>query len=724
MKITMPLFVLSFVLFAIPQAGHAGKQSPVTTPLIGTFYLQSAQDQPVPYPFDPYQGQFPVYEIGPGQYLVDDTAPASGGKQSSQGTFTMNSVDPGDGGEEGGESSSSSSNVRNYAKYQGQSFILIDTNIITDTNLLAACSSFPDDTNTTPTLQIRHYGAEAVLIKANHFDYSWETDRDFALILCDKAETPTWKSIDFDGASDAQDGWLVQGLVENFQVTDPMFLMVSNITKTYHAFFRAIPYAGPEVLLSGPAPYDTVSNTIPIYATITDLTGVTNNQCLVSIDGTEARYSLSNNTITLNTKYSPNGWCNVYLQVGNKASVYDPINPFADNAKIFFDGSASLPLQFLNDTYLLFSGNYSNPADIGTNYFMFVTDKPQTITASVYAPSDGRILASYGGFVPTPATISLEWDFTEADGVTPYTNDTYAVYFQTSNPTTIQYTNKVVDGVRPGGGTFITYQEEDPSDLTGSYLNSAAETWLDQTLQQLYYEMYYELGLTQYDYFTVGTNRDYTDCIAMQKHFPDWEVFMRPALTNVNYSDITIGQAHGTGETIGGGPYMNQKFDTFQFAAWASDYPISSKWRLRKSCFWTCYSGSINPQASGGLNHNFPEACGIFPRGVQEVAYMRKNCGLFFGGLLIQGGYGGGTGVTTAQVATFMDQAFVCGKNQYPGGCDPTYSFDFAINATRFVANPEMDRADPRRFGYGMMIFTTRYDDELMRLDTSHVKTF
>ena len=38
-------------------------------------------------------------------------------------------------------------------------------------------------------------------------------DRDFALLVCDKVETPTWKNIDFLGASDAQDGWLVQGMV-------------------------------------------------------------------------------------------------------------------------------------------------------------------------------------------------------------------------------------------------------------------------------------------------------------------------------------------------------------------------------------------------------------------------------------------------------------------------------------------------------------------------------
>jgi len=95
---------------------------------------------------------------------------------------------------------------------------------------------------------------------------------------------------------------------------------------------------------------------------------------------------------------------------------------------------------------------------------------------------------------------------------------------------------------------------------------------------------------------------------------------------------------------------------------------------------------------------------------------------LFFGGLLPQGGFGGGTSTTTAQVAEALDQTWVCGMNQYPGGCDPTYSFRFAINATRGMYNPELDKGDPRLFGYKYMIYSSVYDDELMMLNNSHVK--
>ena len=101
---------------------------------------------------------------------------------------------------------------------------------------------------------------------------------------------------------------------------------------------------------------------------------------------------------------------------------------------------------------------------------------------------------------------------------------------------------------------------------------------------------------------------------------------------------------------------------------------------------------------------------------------MRKNCGLFFGGELPQNGFGGNGSIVTAKVAEALDQAWVCGENQYPGGCDPTYSFAWAINVTRGVFNPEMDYGDPRLFGLRQMIYSSSYDDELAGLDFSHVK--
>jgi hypothetical protein len=78
-----------------------------------------------------------------------------------------------------------------------------------------------------------------------------------ALLVCDKVETPTWKNIDLLGSFDAQDGWLIQGYIYPTAVTDPMFLLVTNIPPQVNAFFRAIPYSGPQVTLTGANPNDT-----------------------------------------------------------------------------------------------------------------------------------------------------------------------------------------------------------------------------------------------------------------------------------------------------------------------------------------------------------------------------------------------------------------------------------------------------------------------------------
>ena len=88
---------------------------------------------------------------------------------------------------------------RNAEKFARQTFSMIDTNAaaIADTNLYNACMSFPADTNMFSTLQIARYGANAVIVKANHFDYSAETERDFALLVSDSVNDPVRKSIDF-----------------------------------------------------------------------------------------------------------------------------------------------------------------------------------------------------------------------------------------------------------------------------------------------------------------------------------------------------------------------------------------------------------------------------------------------------------------------------------------------------------------------------------------------
>ena len=413
---------------------------------------------------------------------------------------------------------------RNYVKFMNHEFSVLDTNVVaqTDTNLFNALLAFGDDTNTEPNLQVALYGTSTLLVKANHFDYAPETARHFALLICDKAETPTFKNIDFLGVSDSQDGWLIQGVVPHWKVTEVMYFRVDNIARDCNAFFRAIPYNGAEITFTSPQAYDVVSNTIAIQTTIMDLSGITNEQFEVTVDGFSARYSLTtNNTILLNTKYTPEGPVTVYLKTINKALACDLTNA-PDNSQVFFSSLASLPLTFENDTFLLFQSDYATP-EIGTNYFYFVTDKPQTITGSIYDPADGHVMKSFGGNVPFAATISVSWNFTESDGTTPYTNESYAVTFQTSNPTTITFTNKVdAKGVRKGYGCFLTYQEEDPSTTEGNFWNDKAYTRVREDLQFLYKDIYKPISITQYSTSQIGTNRNKANCVALTPNTPVW----------------------------------------------------------------------------------------------------------------------------------------------------------------------------------------------------------
>lgn len=615
--------------------------------------------------------------------------------------------------------------LRTVEQFIAHVFSVIDTNAaaITDTNLYNACISFPDDTNAFPTLQIAKYGTNAVIIKANHFDYSAETERDFALLVCDSVDAPLWKNIDFLGSSDFQDGWLIQGMVPRNLVTDPMFLLVSNIAQVDKAFFRAIPYGGPQIEITGAQPYDVVSNTITLQATINDLSGVTNVQFAPNVDGAPARYSLgTNNTITIETKYNPNGIANIYLKAYSKPRIYDPAN-LPDNAKLVFSGIGSLPLDFENDTFLAFASDYASP-DIGTNYILYVIDKAQQIEARIFNPANNQTLVSYAGYVPFATTIAIPWNFTLADGVTPYTNDTYGVHFVAYDPTTLDITNKIDrEGVRTGAGCYLTYQEEDPFDLTygpgNAYLNDQANTWIKGALKTLYKDLYKPTSLTQYTTSQVGTNRNHSDCTAQDLSNVEWAAFLQPALSNSIYSDFTLAQGHGNGYEIGGGTYFLNRFNTWDLMGWLKNY--GPNWRLRKAAIWSCWSGVDNSE-SGDLG--FGQACGMRAMGLQVRSYVQKNCGLFFGGKIEQAWVTSGETVTTAKAAAFFDQAWVCGQFQWPGGCDPTYAFEWAVRAL-LGKYPEMNpngQAQPRLYGYPSMIYTSLYDDELMRLDETHVK--
>lgn len=698
----------------------------------GSFWLaKGPYGKPLPpYPCLPSYLDVPIYDIGNGQFLVDDSGFDYGTLRQFRRTTqysTSTSLMPPDDGEGGGDPGPDPTpdTRRNYEKFMAHLFSVIDTNAAAqvDINLYNACISFPPDTNTSGTLQIMKYGTNAVIIKANHFDYSAETERDFALLICDSVDKPLRKTVDFTGASDAQDGWLIQGMVPRNLVADPMFLLVSNIAQIDKAFFRAIPYGGPQIGITGAQPFDVVSNTITLQATINDLSGVTNVQFELNVDGASARYSLgTNNTISIETKYNPNGIANIYLKAFSKPRIFDPAN-LPDNAKLVFSGIGALPVDFENDTFLAFASDYASP-DIGTNYVLYVIDKAQQVEARIFNPANNQTLASFGGYVPFATTIAIPWNFTLADHVTPYTNDTYGVHFVAYDPTTLDITNKIDrEGVRTGAGCYLTYQEEDPFDLTygpgNIYLNDQANTWIKGALKTLYKDLYKPTSLTQYTTSQVGTNRNHSDCIAQDLSNVEWAAFLQPALSNSIYSDFTLAQAHGNGYQIGGGTYFLNRFTTWDLMGWLKNY--GPYWRLRKAAIWSCWSGADNSE-TGELG--FGQACGMRPMGLQARSYMRKNCGLFFGGKVEQAWVTSGQTVTTAKAAAFLDQAWVCGQFQWPGGCDPTYAFEWAVRAL-LGQYPEMNpngQAQPRLYGYPSMIYASVYDDELMLLDETHVK--
>lgn len=200
---------------------------------------------------------------------------------------------------------------------------------------------------------------------------------------------------------------------------------------------------------------------------------------------------------------------------------------------------------------------------------------------------------------------------------------------------------------------------------------------------------------------------------------------MAYGMTNAStFSELTIAQAHGSGATIGGGHYLSDKFYTLDLKRWTLGCNTPHNWRLRKACLFTCYNGDLGASSAYGIYPTWPDACGIRTAGFQKTSLTYKNCGLFFIGLLPQGYINASTGTAqaTADVAEFVDQTWVCGKYQYPGGCDPTYSFEFAVRATIGVY-PDLTKAAPAIAGFPFCVYDALQDEALRNLNTSGVKT-
>lgn len=697
---------------------------PQSLPKSGTFWHipLPRQTQLPPYPCPPQDRL--VYSLGNSQiFFVDDSVILSGGKRTQR--LVTQPPPPGSGGN--GTNMPPRPNIANEAKYAAQFFSHLDTNAVAsaNTNLYRCITNFPA-ASAGPVLQIMLFGANCVVVKASHFDYSAES-RDFALLICDNPAMSVWKNLSLT-AQDTNDGWLVEGTVPNYQVTDPMWMMISNVS-TWPAVLRAIPYSGAQVQLAGYQANTVVSNSISLQASVKELSGVTNEAYQVTVDGLPARASLvSGNTFSIDTKYTYNGPVTVYLTANSQPVIVNPTIP-PDNAKLHFSTMVSLPLDFENANYLAFPSDNCSPS-VGTNYIVFAVSKAQNISATISDPTSGQTVASYGGAVPV-GQIGLPWNFTKADGITPYTNDSYVVNIICYDPTTFNFTNKIDrQGVRPGAGCYLTYEYEAPIDIVGIYLDTHADSVINGTLKSLFNNIYSPSGLTQYNSLQVGTNRNHGGCFALTISSGPWSSFVPTYLTNASlYSDFTVAQAHGDGELIGGGPYLSSTFSTYDLENWL--LVAKPNWRLRKADLWTCYSGSVadqsNPANPTGLVFvGFPQACGM--RGVQEEnnSYMAKNCGLFFAGQVPQAGYSHG-GIT-CDLAEFFNQAWVTGPNAFPGGCDPTYSILWAYLAMQGYypelsnAGPKGEPAIPVMVGYENLIYTSVYDNELLNLDKTHVK--
>jgi len=703
-------------------------------PKSGTFWLEGGpEDSPFPpLPIPPVGDDFAVFDLGNGQFLVDDSNVDLGSLQIMAREMTSQSAPPSPPGGGGGQPYTPPPDIPNAEKYAAQRFSVIDLNEAASNNasLYAICTSFPADNNTDPYLQIARYGSDAVIVKASHFDFSAE-ERDFALLICDKVNTPLWRDVNLMSPGNSQDGWLIQGIVKNWQVTDPMFLLVSNLNLSYNGFFRAIPYSGPEVTISSPEPYSVVANSISLSVGVRDLSGTTSLKSKILINGLEGRASISgNNSVTIDTRYAPLGVATVKINVQNdNATVLSPQTSEGD-VKLIYDGSAELPLIFANSLSLSAASDLCT-TDVGTNYIWFYLDAPQQVQAVVFSPSDGRIIQSNSWYA-SAGDVAVGWNFTDSNGTTAYSADSYGIRFSGSTSGTLQFTNSIDRvGVRPAGGVIIHYQHEKPGWIgAGTWYNGQADTYM-QALEALYESIYSGSfgSLTQYEPWQIGSNRRNPVAGSIwplpfalnTTSQNNWPTFLHDTLVNRLYSDFDYGSGHGGSDRIGG-ISVGVTVSALEVGTWAqagASGPNGNKnWRLRKVAMWSCYSGNLPIDATYVVWTN---AFGIRSASAQLHSFMYKNVGLFFKGELPLAGYGGPSG-TSAMVAATLDHIWVTGPLPFPGGCDPTYAFSWAFAQTAGMY-PALNLGEPVGLGHPYLPYTGIYDQNLMQNDYSSIHT-
>lgn len=397
-----------------------------------------------------------------------------------------------------------------------------------------------------------------------------------------------------------------------------------------------------------------------------------------------------------------------------------------------FSGEGSLPLDFENDTYLAFASDMCSPT-VGTNNILFAVSKAQQIQATIAHPS-GATVANYSGYVPYPATVDLPWNFTEADGTTPYTDDTYVVTFTALDPTTLVITNTIDrEGVRTAAGNILTYEQEDPTTSTGSILDSDANTWIGTLALGLYSALYStDFGsVTQYSPYDIGANRDNPSwtsfpLVLSKNNQTNWAVQTFYSITNPVFSDFGFYMGHGNGTGIGGGPngpssYIPGWISSGEVKYYAKNFAFP-KWRFRKVVLWACYTDSPGPSTAGGTIPTWSNAFGIRSTRLQRSSFMQKNVGLFFAGQLPQAGYSGTLGNgTSPEVAANFDALWVEGPNPAPGSCDPTYAFGWAFVQIQNMS-PEINLGYPVWRGFGYLPYTGIYDSQLVTNIPSNIK--
>jgi len=638
-------------------------------------------------------------------------------------------------GESGGSDDPASGPCPGFVQ---QVFSVVDTNAAAsnDTNLYNELLSFPTNTNTGPELQIMLYQTNIVLIRANHFDYSADT-RDFALVICDSVLIPLWKNINLSNTTNVQDGWLIQGLVPNFQVTDPMYLMVSNISLSCDAFFRAIPYSGPQITLAGANPNDTVSNTITLQAAIVDLSGTANQTFGIEVAGLSANYSLAaSNTISIDTSYFPNGNEDVSLLVGNtNALLYDPTSSATDT-KLNYATSADIPFDFEHSSYVISAGDMCTP-DVGTNYFVFGINNAEHIQATISDPSNGHIVMAYSNYFPSAATVAIPWNFTESNGITPYSNDTYVVTVVMSDPDTFTLANAIDrTRVRTAAGSILQYEDEDPTTSAGAIVDSESASW-GGAISFLYTSLYdYDFGSTsQYYPSQIGYGRDnpYSPVMPFELSAntqTGWVSWLQGVCTNPVFSDFNYGPGHANNDLIGGGQwryswqnYVNATISGPQVQAWllAGAQGARNNWRVRKAAMWACYTANnVNPGNNTFSSPAWPPKLGIKPTLVQLKTSSYKNVGMFFTSKLDFAPYGSSQ-VSISEVAAVFEQLWAYGPSPYPGGCDPTWAFGWAVAKLESFYPELVSKAGALPIGYPFVPFTGNFDSELSTNNTGDV---